>query len=85
VNTSDDVRRFITEGLGLPNLDAELTDGYPLLERAVLDSTSLLELVDFLESRFGVVIDEEDLVPDHFGTIGDIAALVEAKRQQNVG
>jgi acyl carrier protein len=80
VNTTDLVRRFITDELKAANLPSELTDDYPLLERAVLDSTSLLELVNFLEDRCSVVIDEEDLVPDNFGTIADIAALVEAKQ-----
>jgi acyl carrier protein len=80
VTTTDLVRRFITDELKAANLPDALTDDYPLLERAVLDSTSLLELVNFLEDRCNVVIDEEDLVPDNFGTIADIAALVTAKQ-----
>jgi acyl carrier protein len=80
VSTIDEVRRFITEELKAANLPEALTDDYPLLERAVLDSTSLLELVEFLEDRCGVVIDEEDLVPDNFGTVADIAALVDSRR-----
>jgi acyl carrier protein len=80
MTTTDQVRRIIIEELRLPVDAAELTDDYPLLERAVLDSTSLLELVDSLEGRCGVVIDEEDLVPEHFGTIADIGALVASKQ-----
>ena len=80
MNITDQIRRFITDELSASVSDG-LTDDYPLLERAVLDSTGLLELVNFLEDRCGVVIDEEDIVPDHFGTIADIAALVESKKQ----
>lgn len=80
MSTTDEIRRFVTDDLNVSVADG-LTDDYPLLERAGLDSTGLLELVNFLEERFGVEIDEEDIVPDHFGTIADMAALVESKKQ----
>jgi acyl carrier protein len=46
----------------------------------VLDSLGLFQLVGYLESEFDVEIDDEELVPGNFGTIEDIAKLVEAKR-----
>ena len=76
----DTVRRFITEELAHEGAGGGITDDYPLLERQVLDSLGLFQLVGFLESEYGVEIDDEELVPDNFGTIGDIAKLVESKR-----
>jgi acyl carrier protein len=40
----------------------------------------LLMLVSFVEEQFGIALEDEELVPDHFGTIGSIAQLVERKR-----
>jgi len=74
------IRQFITDELNNDGSRENLTDDYPLLERNVLDSLGLFQLVGFLESEFGVEVQDEELIPQHFGTIGDIARLVEVKR-----
>lgn len=76
----DAVRRFITEELSHDGADVVITDDYPLLEQQILDSLGLFQLVGFLESEFGVEIEDEELVPANFGTIRDLARLVESKR-----
>jgi acyl carrier protein len=77
--TNDEIRQFIVGELHASDGVGDLTDDYPLLERAVIDSAGLVQLVVFLEERFGIVVDEEDLVPEHFGTIAAVAALVESR------
>jgi acyl carrier protein len=76
----ESIRRFIKEELSADDPNRTLTDDYPLLEHQVLDSLGIFQLVGHLESEFGVEIADEELVPAHFGTIGDIAKLVETKR-----
>ena len=74
------IRQFMTEEL---NTDGSgLNDDYPLLERGVLDSLGLFQLVGYLESEFGVAVEDEELVPKHFGTIKAIARLVTSKMHQ---
>jgi acyl carrier protein len=76
----DTVRRFLTNELAQGDNGATITDDYPLLERQVLDSLGMFELVSFLESEFGIEIQDEELVPANFGTVSDIARLVDEKR-----
>ncbi len=78
--TTDTIRRFISEELSTDGGQGFLTDDYPLLERQLLDSLGLFQLVGYLESEFGVEVLDEELVPANFGTIRDIARLVEEKR-----
>lgn len=80
MTTKDTVRSFIVTELGFSGGPDELGDDYPLLEREVIDSLGLMKLVTYLESEMDIEIDDEDLVPDHFGTIGDIADLIAAKK-----
>ena len=79
MTTKDDVRAFILDELVFAGSSDDLTDDYPLLERAVLDSNGLMQLVTFLEDHCSIVIDDEDLVPDNFGTIEGISAFVDTK------
>jgi acyl carrier protein len=74
------IREYISQELASDRIDGQMTDDYPLLERQVLDSMGMFQLVAYLESEFGVEIEDEELVPTNFSTINDIARLVESKR-----
>lgn len=77
----DDIRNFIVRELNWNGSPKELTNDYPLIERHVLDSLGIFQLVSFVESQYGVEIRDEELVPQHFGTIDGISKLVGSKRQ----
>lgn len=53
-----------------------------LLDSGLLDSASILELVAFVEGRFGIEVPDEELVPDNFETIDAITAVVKTKQGQ---
>jgi acyl carrier protein len=80
VNTRESVRQFVINGLNYTGDPGELTDDYQLLENGVLDSVGIFHMVEFLESEFGVEIEDEELVAEHFGSIAMIGRLVESKR-----
>ncbi len=39
----------------------------------------ILNLVSFIEDEWGVTVEDEELIPEHFGTISRIAQLIESK------
>jgi acyl carrier protein len=51
-----------------------------LIQKHVIDSLGMLKLISLLEERFGIEVGDDDLVPANFGTVREIATLVEAKR-----
>lgn len=51
-----------------------------LIDSHVLDSLDMIRLVSMIERDLGVDIQDEDLVPQNFGTIGRITAFVESRR-----
>lgn len=51
-----------------------------LLDSGLIDSTGIFELVAFLEETFAVKVEDEEIVPEHFETAGQIAAFVDRKR-----
>lgn len=62
-----------------------LTDETPLLESGILDSLSLLQLVVFLEGRFGVTIGDADLLPQNFETVNTICAYLHTREPELQG
>jgi acyl carrier protein len=58
---------------------APLGDGDPLFPD-VIDSLGVMEVVDFVEERYEVSIDEDELLADNFRSLAAIGALVDRKR-----
>lgn len=50
-----------------------------LLESGIIDSLGTLEVVLFLETEFGVVVTDEEMVADHFETVFSITRFVASK------
>jgi acyl carrier protein len=55
-------------------------DADDLIGMGLLTSLQTLELVLFLEERFGISVSEDEFIEDNFRSIEAIAALVAAKR-----
>lgn len=58
----------------------ELTYDLPLLSSGILDSISILQLVDILEKEFSIEFEPHELDKDLFDSINKIADIVEAKK-----
>jgi acyl carrier protein len=64
----------------LPGEDpAALTPTTLLIGGGVLDSLATLELVSFLEERYGIELEAHEVDAERLGTLTSIAALVSAK------
>ena len=46
----------------------------------VIDSLGVMEVVAFVEEKYGVEIDEDDLLVDNFRSLEAIGSLVDRKR-----
>jgi acyl carrier protein len=57
----------------------EVPDDYPLIENGVLTSLQTVELVMFMEEEFGIVVEDDELDEENFGSVDAIAGLVEGK------
>lgn len=77
---TDSLREFIINDLHWEGQKETLTPDYPLIENQVVDSMGLFMLVSFVEQAFGVTINDAELIPENFGTIGAMMQLVERKQ-----
>jgi acyl carrier protein len=56
---------------------SEIGDDFPLIEYGVgIDSVARLELLVALEEEFGVKLDESEITPDFFDTVGTISEYI---------
>jgi acyl carrier protein len=60
--------------------NSKLGDETSFLENSILDSTGMLELINFVEQEFGISIDPSELIPDNLDSIKNVTGFVERKK-----
>ena len=83
---NDQVRRemrdFVEESFLYMHPDLELTDDEDLLAKGVIDSLGFVELVEEVQSRYGLAVQDVEITEQNFGSINAIAGFVERKRAE---
>lgn len=80
----DEVRVFLRENFML-DASVAIEPGTSFMEGHILDSTGFIELIGFVEERFGVQVGDEEMVPENFDSLANIAAYVARKRAGGAG
>jgi len=73
------VRRFIGENFLFRDDGDALTHDASLLDAGIIDSTGVLELVCFLESTFGIEVQDDEMLPENLDSIRAISNFVSRK------
>lgn len=73
------VRRFLAENFILDNEGADLHEDESLTQSGVLDSMGVLELIMFVEERFGVSVPDEDTRPENLDSVARIVNYVSTR------
>lgn len=73
---SEELRRFVVDNFMFGQDDGGLPDDASFLERGIIDSTGVLELIDFLEARYRIRLAPDELVPENLDSIRNLTALV---------
>jgi acyl carrier protein len=76
----EEIRSFIVENFLFGDTTAPLGEDDSLLQKGLIDSTGVLEVVSFIQENFGVAVEDDELVPDNFDSIGAIAKYVMRKQ-----
>ena len=51
-----------------------------LLERGIIDSVAMVDLIAFLEKTYGITISDDDMTPENFDSVDAIARYVAARK-----
>jgi acyl carrier protein len=73
------VRIFISTNFYIADASQFLDDA-SLLDEGVIDSTGVIEVIHFLETTFGITIEDQEIVPNNLDSIARIAGFIARKR-----
>lgn len=72
----DEIRAFIAENFMFRDDTAGLDAAESLLAAGLIDSTGVLELVAFLEARYGIRVPDADMVQANLDSVAGLVAYV---------
>jgi len=75
----EEIRQFVVENFLFGQNDKQVSETQSFLESGIIDSTGVLELIAFLESKYGISIADEELVPANLDSVDRVARFVEGK------
>jgi acyl carrier protein len=72
------IRAYIAENFLFGEADQlAVTDSF--LDKGIIDSTGILEIVMFLEEQFGIKVADSEMLPENLDSIGNIVKFIEKK------
>jgi acyl carrier protein len=83
MDTKETVREFILNHFLKGDKSRKLIDDASFIEEGIIDSVGVLELVAFLEEKFGFKVEDEEIVPENFDSIVKLDIFVQAKLTKN--
>jgi len=78
MNSLENVKAYIVENF-LFGDDHRIGPDTDFIENGILDSTGVLELVGFLEEKYGIRVEDDELVPDNLNSLEKIALYISKK------
>lgn len=79
MSDADAVEKFLVEDLGVIVKGGSIDHDQDLLAAGLIDSLGISETVVFIEERFEIEINDDELVPANFRSINAMAAFAQAK------
>ena len=75
------IRNFVIESFLFGESDG-LSDSDSLLEKGIIDSTGVLELVAFIEETYGFKLKDDELIPENLDSILNATTYILRKQAQ---
>jgi acyl carrier protein len=75
------IRNYILDNYLFTDDDSALVNSDSFLEKGVLDSTGILEVIFFIEDEFGVKVEDEEMVPENLDSVDNITGFIGRKQE----
>lgn len=72
------IKEFIIENF-LFGDEGNLENDSSFMENGIIDSTGILELITFLEEKFEISVQDDELIPDNLDSLNNVVGFLERK------
>ena len=76
------IRAFMFSNFLFDAKESELDNDSSFLEEGIVDSTGLLELIQWIEETFAININDDELIPDNLDSVNNLAKFILKKQKK---
>lgn len=80
MSTEEIMRNYILENYLFTDEQSALSNSDSFMEKGIIDSTGILEVLFFLEDELGVKVEDEEMIPENLDSVDNIVAFVNSKK-----
>lgn len=81
ISVPEILRGFIADNF-LPSAGlATFNDDDSFMDKGIFDSTGILELLEFIEERFDITVNDEEIVPDNLDSLSKLTSFIHKKKE----
>jgi acyl carrier protein len=73
------LKQFITDNYLMASGFERIEENDSFMERGLIDSTGILELLEFVEETFTIRIEDEEVVPENLDSLERLTSFIESK------
>lgn len=73
------LRNYILDNFLFTDDQSELSSDDSFMEKGIIDSTGILEVIHFLEEEFNVHVEDDEMIPENLDSINNLKSFIEIK------
>lgn len=81
MSTENKLRSYILENYLFTDDESQLSSDDSFLQKGIIDSTGILEVIFFIQDEFGVEVADSEMIPENLDSVNNIVAFIEKKKQ----
>ena len=80
LETVKKLREYIFDNFLFTEDENALGNDDSFMEKGIIDSTGILEVITFIEEDFGITVKDEELIPENLDSINNLSAFIQRKK-----
>ena len=80
----DDVKKqlrdYIVDNFLFGDTETQFSDEESFMEKGILDSTGILDVILYLEENFDMKVEDDELIPENLDSIDNLDAFITRKK-----
>ncbi len=79
MSVENKIRQFVLNDYLFTDDQAALDNNDSFLEKGIVDSTGILEIIYFIEDEYGFTVKDDEMIPENLDSVSNIVAFVNKK------
>lgn len=78
-NIKNEMKKFIIDNFLFGNENESFNDDDSFLEKGIIDSTGVLELIGVIEEKYNIKMEDDELIPENLDSLNNITSYIVKK------